>query len=132
MNVTPTRFCAGALAALLLLAAQARADFIPWSFTWSSSPGAVPDDAKTGSIQFLPNSGTQINGINDVLAAQLQALGSTAGTFTNAPYSLTVTIHDDASKAAGSLTFNGVVNGDHTSGGGIHNKFGDPITQQLK
>src|SRR5947209_20301386 len=102
----PTRFRAGALAALLLLAAQARADYIPWSYAWSSSPGAVPDDARQGSINVLPSSGSQVNGINDVLAAQLQAVGSTAGTFTHAPYSLTVTIHDDASKTAGPPTFN--------------------------
>src|SRR5262249_38981678 len=55
-----------------------------------------------------------------------------AGTFTNTPYSLTVSIHDDASKTSGFLTFNGVLNGDYTSGGGIHNKFLAPITQQLK
>ncbi len=132
MNLKPTRLRATALAALLLLAAQARADYIPWSYTFSSSPGAVSDDTKTGSINVLPSSGTQINGITDILAAQLQAVGSTAGTFTNAPYSLTMTIHDDASKTQGSLTFNGALNGDYTSGGGIHNTFSAPITQQLK
>jgi MYXO-CTERM domain-containing protein len=132
MTPTPTRLSAGTLIALLLVTAPARADFIPWSYTWSSSPGAVKADGNTGAINILPSSGTQTNGIKDVLAAQLQAVGSVAGTFTNAPYSLTVTIHDDASKTAGSLTFNGVINGDYTNGGGIHNKFSAPITQQLK
>jgi hypothetical protein len=132
MTLTPSRFFAGALFALVLVTAPARADFIPWSFTWSSSPGAVPDDAKQGAINLLPNSGTQLNSATNILAAQLQAVGSPNGTFTNAPYSLTVTIHDDNSKTAGSLTFNGVLSGNYASGGGIHNTFGVPITQQLK
>jgi hypothetical protein len=137
MTLSPTRLCSGALLAFLVVAAQARADFIPWSYSWSSSPGSVSADGAAGSIHILPGSGTGLNGIKDILAAQLQTVAAnppvTQANFTNAGYSLTVTIHDGASGQSGSLTFGGTLGGWFTSAtASITNKFNNPITQELK
>jgi hypothetical protein len=136
MTLTPTRLCASALLAFLALADQARADFIPWSYSFSSSPGSVSADGGAGSIHILPSSGTGVNGIKDILAAQLQTIAANPpaaqANFTNAAYSLTVTLHDGASGQSGSLTFGGHLGGwFKPSTASITNKFNNPITQQL-
>src|SRR5262249_12101035 len=53
--------------------------------------------------------------------------------FTNAGYSLTLTLHDGASGQSGSLTFSGTFGGwFNASSASITNKFNQPITQELK
>jgi hypothetical protein len=136
MTLTPTRLCSCALLALLALAAQGRADYIPWSYTWSSSPGSVAADGGAGSIHVLPSSGTGLNGIEHILAAQLQTIAAkpseAKATFTNAGYGLTLTLHDGASGKSGSLTFTGALGGwFNASTASITNKFNSPISQQL-
>jgi MYXO-CTERM domain-containing protein len=131
MTLTPTRLCALSLFALTLLAAPARAENIPWSFSWSGSPSAIPDDTKLGSINVLPGQGNEVNSVQNILAAQLQAVGSSAASYTNAPYSLTMTITDGNSNTSNSMTFSGALSGNYNSAGGIHNTFLGPITQQL-
>jgi hypothetical protein len=136
MTLTPTRLCSCALLACLALTAQARADFIPWSYTFSSSPGTVSADGGAGSVKILPSSGSGLNGIKDILAAQLQTIAANppAGqaNFTNAPYSLTITLHDGASGKSGSLTFGGTLGGwFNASTASITSKFNNPITQQI-
>ena len=134
MNVSPARLCPAALFALLTVAAPAHADPITWSYNWSSNPGNIAAQSGPGHLWILPTSGTT-KGIQDVLAAQLQTLGSVPvtnpATF-NAPYRLTMTIHDAASGKSGTLTFTGTLGGWFSSGGAsITNRFNSPLNQQL-
>src|SRR5262249_20310766 len=137
MTPSPSRLCSYALLPSLALAAQSRADYIPWSYTWSSSPGSVAADGGAGSVHILPASGSGLNGIKDILAAQLQTIAANPpaakANFTNAGYSLTLTLHDGASGQSGSLTFSGTFGGwFNASSASITNKFNQPITQELK
>jgi hypothetical protein len=136
MTLSPTRLRLAGLLALLAAAAPARAEVIPWDYTVSSSTGLIPSDSGVGSINMLPASGSGVNGIKDVLAAQLQTVGSNTpqapANFTNAPYSLTISLHDQMSNKTGALTFGGVLNGSFTAGSAdIKNTFNSLAPQQV-
>jgi hypothetical protein len=114
------------VAALLLLAPGAtRADFYSnWSFSWNFNPvgtngipGAIPATTGTGSALFAGQSGT--NGDSTIPVATVQTNSSAGGTvpadsFHNAAFAFGVTITDNATNASGTLTFDGVLNGQLT------------------
>jgi PEP-CTERM motif len=100
-----------------------RADFYSnWSFSWNFNPvgtalpGFVPANspAATGGAQFAAQSGT--NGDGTIPVATVTTTSSAGGTvppdsFKKVPFTFGVTITDNATKATGTLTFDGVVNG---------------------
>ncbi len=139
MTLTPTRLCLVALLAplaLLALIVPARADYVPWSYTWSTNPGSVSADGGAGSIHMLPASGNEINGMQNVLAAQLQTIASNPAAakanFSNGGYTMTITLLDKASGQSGSLTFGGKLSGYFTpTAANITNQFTGPVSQQL-
>jgi hypothetical protein len=118
------------VAALLLLApAAARADFYSnWSFSWSFNPippngaGFVPADAgmapggtATGGAQFAATSGTAGAGTIPVATVSTtSAATTTPDSFQGTAFTFGVTITDNATNASGTLTFDGVLNGQLT------------------
>lgn len=104
--------------ALLLLFAvgEARADLINWSYSWSNTPTRImADNPGTGYIQLTDQGTTQVVGNSYIVATNLttssQASASNPDVFTAAPYTLQMTIKDDASGQSNILTFKGQFDG---------------------
>ncbi len=108
------------IALFCLTAGEARADHIDWAYSWSRSPEQVFADGSTTSyIALTGESEVPAGGNTDVVAANLSvysnAPDTAPATFTNKTYTLTLTITDGDSNAAGSLIFTGEFNGQVTS-----------------
>jgi hypothetical protein len=114
MRYASTRLLA--VAAALLGATSARADFTDWSYNWTPSNGKIFADKPGSSYIALTNEPVgSANGDSNVVATDLTSF-STANskkpdTFTHAAYSLSITLVDGDSSKAGSLTFSGEFNG---------------------
>ncbi len=103
---------------VLVLAPGARADLIPWEYSWSRSPIDIQADAGgsgTSYIHLSEQGWNQVTGTNRVVATNLttfsQAPVGDPDTFTNAGYTLTINLKDLTTGKIGSLTFTGVING---------------------
>ncbi len=133
-----TRVFAAALAACLLAGAQARADFVSWSYNWTPSSTAIyADSPSQGHITLSNEPGGTAVGDSYIVATNIKTAStadpSTPATFTNATYGLALTIVDSASGKTGSLSFNGTFNGTLTSQSAIiMNSFTGPTTQSLQ
>jgi PEP-CTERM motif len=108
------------IALFCLSANAARADHIAWAYSWSRSPEKVFADGSTTSYVALTSEAEVQAGDNtDVVAANLSVFSdapdSAPAKFTDKPYTLTLTITDGDSAAAGSLAFTGEFNGRVTS-----------------
>ena len=111
---------AAALTLVLVTGASVRADFIPWTYSWSRSPIAVPADAGgTGGISMTNEPVNHAVNSSDIVGTELRTFSAapltTPDTFTNAAFSLTLTLTDDNSHQTTSMTFNGVFNGQLTA-----------------
>jgi MYXO-CTERM domain-containing protein len=132
------------LAALVLLGgSQARAEFVDYSFSWSSEPTppiiSSPDKSSSVSLA-LGQSGTahvMLGDPNTVPAATISTT-STAGTGTpptpsdhfDTSYSLTFHLTDTASGKSDALTFAGSLKGDLSSNSSsLSSTFQDPVQQ---
>ncbi len=132
-----TRVFAAALATCLLAGAQARADFVSWSYNWTPSSTAIyADNPPTGRITLTHEPGGSAVGDSYIVATNIKT-ASTAdptspATFTNKAYSLALTILDDASGKSGTLTFSGTFNGTLSNKSAIiMNTFTGPQTQSI-
>jgi hypothetical protein len=138
MRTRAQRLAALAVALCLVGAGQARADFTPWDYNWTPSASAVQSDTPgQASILFSNEPGGSGLGTTSIVAANLKTSSSadpsTPGTFTNAPYSLSLAILDKASGKAGNLTFSGTLNGTVSSGSAlISNTYTSPETQSVQ
>jgi hypothetical protein len=116
-----SRFLAPAVALFLLAGARpARADFIAWSYNWSTPATIQADNKGLGTIQFTSYSGSSGGnaGQGVPIVASLvsyQSTSSTPESFTNANYSLTLNLTDSASGNSAPLTFGGTFNGSLSS-----------------
>ena len=125
------------IALFCLSAKDARADHIEWSYSWSRSPDQVFADGSTTSYVALTSEAeVPAGGNTDVVAANLSVFSdapdSAPAKFTDKPYSLTLTITDGDSNAAGSLAFTGLFNGQVTSNSSnVSISFTGQITQSL-
>jgi hypothetical protein len=132
------RLAALAVALCLFGAGQARADFTPWDYNWTPSTAVINSDVPgQASILFSNEPGGSAQGTTSVVAANLKTSSSAdpsaPGTFTNAPYSLSLAIFDKASGKAGNLTFSGTLNGTVSSGSSIlMNTYTSPETQSVQ
>jgi len=102
-----------AVALLFCAGASARADFVPWSYSFSASPLTLPSDDGTASVVITPTSAVT-NGLDNkdnVVAASFWANGPATAAFTGKEYDLTMHLTDGASKATGDLTFKGTLSG---------------------
>jgi hypothetical protein len=108
------------IALFCLSAATARADHIQWLYSWSRSPDQVYADGSTTSyVALTGESEVPAGGNTDVVAANLSVFSDAPAlapaTFTNKPYTLTLTLTDGDTSAVGSLAFTGEFNGQVTS-----------------
>jgi hypothetical protein len=116
MKFPARRLYAAAIALCLFAGGQARADLINWSYNWTPSATQINADTPSqGFITLSPSAGGTTTGDSFIVATNIQTVSnaspSTPATFTNAPYSLTLTITDGDSNQTGNLTFNGQFNG---------------------
>jgi hypothetical protein len=96
-----------AVPALLVAGAPARADFIPWAYSFSASPNPVTSDNGSASVTFAPTSGNESLSFNNLLAANLSALGPANAAFTGRGYTMTLHLTDLASSASADLKWAG-------------------------
>jgi hypothetical protein len=141
MKASPSALAGAALIALLAAGGHARADLIPWSYAWSNTPsniyadGHVPGD-KAGFISLTDSSLQSVVGDSYIVATDLTA-HSTApdgkpDTFTNAGYTLRLTLVDGKFGDQGTLDFAGQFNGTLTANSSnITNKFLGQTTQTI-
>jgi hypothetical protein len=116
MKSPARRLYAAAIALCLFAGGQARADLINWSYNWTPSATQINADVpSTGNITLSPSAGGTTTGDSFIVATNIQTVSnaspSNPATFTNALYSLTLTITDGDSNTSGNLTFNGQFNG---------------------
>jgi hypothetical protein len=120
-----------------LAGAGARAEMIPWSYSWTPNVTAVSADSPgTGKIVLQSEPGATASGSSDIVATNLQTVSSADDDhpdhFTDTSYQLNLTLTDLASHAAGSLTFAGLLNGTISKlTSDISNTFTGPTTQTL-
>jgi hypothetical protein len=131
--------CSRAVALVLLLAATpaVRADWIPWTYSWSNSPQTILADGGTGGKIALTNEPTlSAVGDTDIVATNIRTYSTaspgTPDKFTNKAYTLQLTLTDTTSGQTGTATFTGVFNGTLTANSSnITNTFTGPNTVVL-
>jgi len=138
MRIDAQRLAALAVALCLFGTGQARADFTPWNYNWTPSVSVLQSDTPgQASILFSNEPGGSALGTTSIVAANMKTSSSAdpsaPGTFTNAPYSLSLAILDQASGKAGNLTFSGTLNGAVSSGSAILlNTYTSPETGSVQ
>jgi hypothetical protein len=100
-----------AVPALLVAGAPARADYIPWSYSFSASPNPITSDNGTASITFTPTSGHESLSFNGLPAASLSAAGPTDAAFSSRGYTFSMHLTDIASGASADLSWTGAFKG---------------------
>jgi hypothetical protein len=113
-----------AVVAVLSAGASARADFIPWIYTFTASPNPVTSSDGSASVTLAGTWGRESLSFNGLLAANLSAAGSSGATFSNRGYTLTMTLNDFASGSWTDLKFAGTLSG--TGPFALTNKFTNP------
>ncbi len=137
MRHAPATLGGVALLALLTFAGSTRADVINWSYSWSRTPTDVMADSPgTGYVSLTAESLQNATGNSDIVATNIQshstASPSSPDKFTNAPYSLSLYLVDQASGDAGTLNFTGVLNGTLSAlNSNIKNTFNNPVVQAI-
>jgi hypothetical protein len=129
----------GGVAILLCIgSADARAELIQWSYSWSRSPAEVHSDNHNGAGYLsLTDDGLKSAAGNSYLAATNLQGHSTASpsdpdVFNNKAYTLTLYLQDQDSLKSGTLSFNGQLNGTLTAdSSNIKNTFTGLTTQKL-
>ena len=145
-----SHFAAAVLIAALT-AGRAGAGLIPWGYQWNAQPIVVSADSSAphgpppGGITLIPGAITITGGSHgaalgsaSVIAVNLSAFTfspSPSGApdrFSNAPYTLRVTLSDLDSGRSGSMKFNGVFNGTMTdSRVDLHTRFTSATRQSV-
>jgi hypothetical protein len=116
-----------AVPALLVAGAPARADFIPWAYSFSASPNPVTSDNGSASVTFAPTSGHESLSFNNLLAASLSAAGPADAAFTSRGYTMTMHLTDLASSASADLKWTGAFSGNSPLN--LTNKVPNPSQQ---
>jgi hypothetical protein len=121
-----------ALLLLALTAAPARADFLGWSYDWTASPTSIPMTA-AGNLSLQTIHGTSPAASDNIIAvgiffSQPPVLTPAAPTIGPTPYTLTLTLTDEASGQSGKATFGGTLSGSSTN---LANSFTTPTTRHL-
>jgi len=112
--------------------ASARADLIPWTYSWSPSSSTVAATSGPGGITLTNEPLVAAQGDSDVVATSLRTFASGPSVFSAAAYSLTMQLTDTLSGQSGTLTFTGAFSGTLSSGSSkITNAFTGLTTQTL-
>jgi hypothetical protein len=132
------RLYAAAIALCLLAGAQARADFVSWAYNWTPSATEIlADNPTTGKLLLSNEPGGSAIGNTYVVATNIKTAStadpSSMATFTNKPYSLALTILDEASGKSGTMTFTGAFSGSLSAKSAlISNNFTGSQTQSVQ
>jgi hypothetical protein len=140
MKASPSAL-AGAALMVLLAAGNARADLIPWSYSWSNTPsniyadGHVPGDS-AGYISLTDSALQSVVGDSYLVATDLTAHSTATSAnpdkFTNAGYTLRLTLVDGTFGDQATLSFPGEFNGTLTAtSSNITNTFLAQTTQTI-
>jgi hypothetical protein len=127
----------GAALFLLLATSSARADLIPWAYSWSSSPSDIHADAHGSSyITLTDEPGGLVIGDSDVVATNIRTHSTVPAdhpdSFTHANYTLSLYLYDPASHASATLVFTGYLDGTlSASNSNISNTFTGPDSQTV-
>src|SRR5262245_675073 len=98
------------LVAFFAAAAPARAEFLGWDYSWSTSTPKLSSDNGKAVISVLPGPGGSGTGIKDILAVEFLASG-TNDSFTGKEYDLKLKVKDTATGKTGTLSFSGTLTG---------------------
>jgi hypothetical protein len=120
MKRSPATLAGMALLFFLAAPGDGRADPVAWTYSWSASPSSVfADSPGTGYISVSNLTTSSVAGNSDVVAANLQvhstATAAQPDVFTNAPYTLTLTLTDVPNNRAATVSFTGQLNGTATA-----------------
>jgi hypothetical protein len=116
---------------LLLGASPARADFMNWSYSWKLTAGPTFTSSNSNVSVALANGASQGAATLPAAAISASSASPTTDSF-NASYGLSLSIKDNPSGNAGTLTWNGQISG--TVGPGtstLQNTFSAPLTESL-
>jgi hypothetical protein len=137
MRYATATWFGAALALTLVGTTNARAEFIPWTYSWLNSPAQVlADSPGTGMITLTNENTRDAIGTSDIVATNIHAVSTAPSdhpdVFTAKPYSLGLTLTDKDSGASGSLTFTGQFSGTLTANNSlIKNTFTGQTTQSV-
>jgi hypothetical protein len=136
MKRSPAALVFPALVWLLAGSADARADLISWSYSWSNTPANISADAGGGFIALTNENTLQTAGNSYIVATNLQVHSSAPSdqpdTYSNKTYALGLTLTDNPSGAAGTLVFTGRLDGTASAGNAnITNTFTGNTTQSV-
>jgi hypothetical protein len=109
-----TSACAIALA-FAAWTAPARADLVPWSYSWTPASGSVAATTGSGSLSLSSEPTGSALGDSNVVATNIKsastALAGSPDTFVNAGYTLSMSLTDATSGQTAMLNFTGLFNG---------------------
>ena len=128
--------CAALVVAASVFAAPARADLVPYSYSWTPSSPSVAATTGSGSLTLSSESALSVVGDTDVVATNVKtvsvALAGTPATFSNAGYTLSMWLKDDVSGQTTTLDFTGLFNGTVSAGSAhVTNAFTGLTTQTV-
>jgi hypothetical protein len=122
----------------LLSWVPARADLIPWMYSWSGSPSVVSADVPgTSTITLTDEPLREAIGNSDIVATNLRTKSSASpthpDTFTHANYTLDLLLLDLDSGKSGTLVFTGYLSGSLSSQNSqINNTFTGQTAQTIR
>jgi hypothetical protein len=115
-----------AVSVLLVARSPAQADFIPWNWSWSVSPGTIPSETGKGqmtitpslwrpdgglaSVSYYPNNIVAF-GLSNLAVAQLRESDPINAVFSHQTYTLTLHLTDGASGLSANMNFIGSLSG---------------------
>jgi hypothetical protein len=116
MKLSPLALCGAAVTLLLASTGSARAELIPWLYSWSSAPTVLQADAPgTSTITLSSEPLKEAIGDSDIVATNLRtystASPSNPDTFTHANYTLSLYLYDPTNHQGNTLTFTGFIDG---------------------
>jgi hypothetical protein len=102
-------------AMLALAAAEARAEFVPWTYNWTPGSAFLSSTTGSGRLYTSNEPSGSADGSSNVVVTNLRT-ASTAprnhpDVFTNVPFTASLTIVDKLNGLSGSASFSGVFNG---------------------
>jgi hypothetical protein len=118
---------------LLLTILTARAEFVPWDYTWvRTTPVVTADRGSLGAIALQNAPAGHGDGTATIAVTGLQGFSFAddrrPDVFTQQHWGLTLLLRDEASGELGSLTFTGQLNGTLTaSRANVATTFTDPV-----
>ncbi|HWG41866.1 MAG TPA: hypothetical protein VN688_03700 [Gemmataceae bacterium] len=137
MNYSPLALVGATWMLFCIGAADARAELIQWSYSWSRTPTEVHADSPGSGYIALTDQGLKSAAGNSYLVATNLQAHSTApsahpDTFTNKTYTLGLFLQDQDSQKSGTVSFTGEFNGTLTAeSSNIANTFTGQTTRTL-